>query len=572
MHDQTFQLDRVTLFAKTPNKIFLGHIGSSLVLIYLALPVLPQSVIMAWGLLEVIITPVLLYLLGQRAIKVVANKLPTKSLENQLDALIGFIGISWGLFLAFSLNPDNPAHFGMQMAIAAGASAASVKSLGIFRRAFYLYEIPFMTLVATRLFIIGGDHIWLGILVLVFMIMLSGYAKDTYDGLTDYFNVKLENLDLALKYKHAAIEAEKANRAKSLFLAQANHELRQPIHAIGLLTSCLREEETKPENIEILDNVDSALDSLANLFKSLLGITALDQGTISVRPSTFPIADLLAQTLRQYQEQATQNECSIALVHSGLWVQTDRALLASIVQNLLSNAIKYAPGRKILMGVRRTGPTLSIHVLDQGSGVALEKQDEIFQEFVRVENLHTKHVEGMGLGLSIVSRTAKLLGLHIEFLSELGRGTHVSVQNITHISAPKIQEMVIANSAIENTNLPTIAILDDNTHVARSTHTLLSKWGYDVVQLDASNLASTTASFSMLITDLQLNGSEDGILVAQKLAEMKNQDIPTLIISGALDEEAEKIAKNNGFWFLHKPVHSAELRSVLLTMAAANLR
>ncbi|MFT6659393.1 MAG: hypothetical protein ACJAZW_002569, partial [Maritalea sp.] len=178
----------------------MGHIGSSLVLIYLALPVLPQSVIMAWGLLEVIITPVLLYLLGQRAIKVVANKLPTKSLENQLDALIGFIGISWGLFLAFSLNPDNPAHFGMQMAIAAGASAASVKSLGIFRRAFYLYEIPFMTLVATRLFIIGGDHIWLGILVLVFMIMLSGYAKDTYDGLTDYFNVKLENLDLALKY------------------------------------------------------------------------------------------------------------------------------------------------------------------------------------------------------------------------------------------------------------------------------------------------------------------------------------------------------------------------------------
>lgn len=569
MHDQTFQLDRISLFAKTPNKIFLGHIGSSLVLIYLAWSVLPVGWIIAWGVLEVIVTPILLYYLGQRAVAVAQERKPMGALEHQLDALICFIGISWGIFLALSLNPDNPAHFGMQMAIAAGASAASVKSLGIFKRAFYLYEIPFMTLIAIKLFWIGGEHIWLGVLVLVFMVMLCGYAKDTYDGLTDYFNVKLENLDLALNYQKAALQAQKANQAKSMFLTQANHELRQPIHAIGLLTACLRDTETKPANIEIIANIENALSSLSNLFGSLLNITALDQGSIKPDIKQFPIADVLEQTVRQTQQQASQNDCHITLVHSSLWVETDPALLGSIVQNLMSNAIKYAAGKRILIGVRRKGETLTVQVLDCGPGIKSELQEDVFNEFVRISDPNNKHIEGMGLGLSIVLRTASLLNLGADLKSVPNHGTVLSISDIPIVPASKPTTISANNQKPNGSSLPRIGLLEDDEKVALSTTALLQRWGYGVERIFLDQSSQTHQSFDLLISDFNLSNTTNGIEFAVQLAKQRNAEIPTLVVSGTLDAKVQDAARQNGFWSLHKPVHPAELRSVLLTMGTS---
>lgn len=568
MHDPNFQLDRVALFAKTPSKIFIGHIASASVLIYLAWAVLPLHWIVAWGIIEIIITPLILLRWSKKAQHAVKNRIVENQLDKELTFLLCFIGFSWGIFLSASLNPDNPAHFGMQMAIAAGASAASVKSLGIFKNAFYLYEIPFMTLVTTRLFMIGGDQIMLGVLVLVFMVMLCGYARDTYNGLTDYFSIKLENLDLAEKYRIAAENAEEANAAKSLFLTQANHELRQPIHAIGLLSASLRDTKSKAETAEILNTIDSALDSLANLFKSLLGITALERGSVKPEFQKFALDDLLKQTVRQIQFQASEQNCEIRIVSTAKWVQTDRALLASVLQNLLTNAVKYSEGSKILIGARNHGSTVSLHVLDQGPGLEDAVHERIFKEFTRVTSNSTKHIEGMGLGLSIVSKTANLLGLRLGFQSAIGKGTHISVSGIELCKASELVASTGTPIVGSKRSLPVIGLIDDNTHVLQSTETLLNKWGYPIVRIDPTQTDSIAQKIEMLVTDYQIGQSKNGIELAAEISSGDTRDIPTLIISGTITEKIAETAKQRGHWSLDKPVKPAELRSVLLAMSA----
>lgn len=559
-----FQADRARLFARAPKKIFLGHIASVCVLIYLAYDVFALHWLVLWGAWEIFITTSALFFLGKQVENMEQNGLDLDQWQNRLYMLFAMVGLSWGTFIAFGLDVQNPAHFSMQMAIVAGASASASRSLGIFKFSFFYYEIPFAGFLAIRIFYLGGDFILLGALVIIFIIMMCGLANDTSEELSEYLATKLDNLDLAEKYKMAAKDAELANTAKTQFLAQANHDLRQPIHAIGLLTECLRDQKLNKEGRDILETIDTSVDDLSQLFKSLLNITSLESGVLKPQLSIFSLDEVLKQIIRQALPEAVERGCTLKVVSTSIWVKTDKTLLMSILQNLIFNAIKYAPNSKILIGARIHNSKVNVHVLDQGIGVPDGLKETIFDEFVRVNPHGPNRVEGLGLGLSIVSRTAQLLGLKVEFKSIERVGTHVSICEI-EMGTPQMTPVIGKLKFNKSTN-KRVLIIDDNKLVLEGMQRLIKKWGYDVeVQKPTAKFSK---SFDILLIDFDLNESINGIELAASLREKLKRKIPTAIISGTMNAQMEKLAKQEGHWTLQKPVAPMQLRSVLIAMSA----
>ena len=561
-----FQADRARLFARAPAKIFFGHIASACVLIYLASDVLALHWLVLWGAWEILVTPTMLYRLGKQVEGAEADAINLDQWQTKLHALFAIVGVSWGLFVSFGLDIQNPAHFSIQMAIVAGASAAAARSLGIFKLSFFYYEIPFTGFLAIRIFMLGGDFVLLGILVVIFMVMMCGLANDTSEELSEYLATKLENLDLAEKYRVAAKKADMANAAKTQFLAQANHDLRQPIHAISLLTECLRDQDLDADGQDVLDTIDLSVDNLSKLFKSLLSVTSLDAGRLKLDPTVFSLDEVLRQTMRQAMPEAIEHNSSITLVTNSIWVKSDRALLSSILQNLVFNAVKYAPGAKILLGARVKDGVASVHVLDQGIGVPNHLQDDIFQEFVRVNPHGPGRKDGLGLGLSIVTRTARLLDLQVEFQSTERLGTHVTINGL-QVSAPPIE---VKGNVARGRNFKKqnrkVLIIDDNQQVLKAMESLLVNWGYEVQS--KAPLAEFSADFDLLLMDYHLNIDKSGIDIAKEI-NLGGQ-VPTAIISGTITDRIETAAKQEGFWTLHKPVSPMQLRSVLLAMTASH--
>lgn len=558
-----FQPDRVRLFARALKKIYFGHIASAMILIHLAWDVLPIWVLGLWGFWEILVTPILLHLLGRQAKN--QEKIDLKRWQLLLHLLFLMVGISWGVFICLGLDMENSAHFSIQIAIVAGASAAANRSLGVFKFSFFYYEIPFAGLLALRLFMLGGDFVLLGGLVVIFIIMMCGLANDLSEGLSAYLATKSENLKLAQKFEAAAEEAQRANKAKSQFLAQANHDLRQPIHAIGLLTECLRDQRLNREGKEILDTIEMSIENFARLFKSLLNISSLDSGRLQPEITDFAIDDVIDQTLQQARPEANERGIDLRCVASNAWVRTDKALLSSMLQNLVFNAVKYAPNSKILIGVRRTKGTLGVHVLDQGIGVPKNKQQEIFEEFTRGNMPTPGGEEGFGLGLAIVSRLASLLNLGIKFNSELHIGTHVSIEGLEQ-SKPSASALSLVEPKAANPSPGefTVLVVDDSPTVLESMGTLLRKWGYQVeTRLPTDTLPD---SADLLLFDFNLETDRTGVELAQDYAAQIGRPIPTCIISGTMDPALEEQVAAFAFYLLHKPVPPMLLKSVLLTM------
>ena len=246
-------------------------------------------------------------------------------------------------------------------------------------------------------------------------------------------------VNILLGQARRATEAESAaNLAKSRFLAQASHDLRQPIHSISLFTACLRDADLGHEERQLVDSIDKSLHSVSQLFRSILDMYSLDGGKVVPRTQPVALEALLQDLVRQNAEAARWAGVRIQLrVPPQLHVQADPHLLSTMVQNILSNALKYAPGRPVLLGCRRRDGRIAIEVHDQGRGIPPQHLANVFDEFYRVRQVRDRDIEGVGLGLAIVKRLAQLMGLDIRIASRLGRGTSVAIEGLQGCEAPR---------------------------------------------------------------------------------------------------------------------------------------
>jgi signal transduction histidine kinase/CheY-like chemotaxis protein len=392
------------------------------------------------------------------------------------------------------------------------------------------------------------DHIYFGATLIVTTLMLPIYVS-----------ILISQLQTAYRAE------QEASLSKSKFLAQASHDLRQPIHAISLFTACLRDAGLERRELEMVDNIDRSLQSVSRLFKSLLDVSTLDSGKVVPKFENMAVADIIDDVVRQNSENGLRNGCRIRVVECSQRVITDRALLTTMLQNIVNNAIKYAPGGDILIGCRRQHGRISICVLDRGPGIAGTHQARVFDEFYQVRERGDRDVEGVGLGLSIVERLANLLSLQVKLRSEHGRGTNVTLSGIPVATVPapsKGRPPARSTASVEGLQ---ILLVEDDEAVLNATASLLRRWGCEVQAVPA--VPSRLVPCDLLITDFDLGGSVTGTDCIAQVRQLANWDVPVVVMSGHDASRVREDIADEHIPILSKPVRPAELRSVIMAAA-----
>lgn len=407
----------------------------------------------------------------------------------------------------------------------------------------------------------------MGVMVLLYTLILSMLTARmhrflaTNHNLTQSLNGKVAELTKAsAELVRARQEAEDANLSKSRFLAQASHDLRQPIHAIGLLTASLKDTRLNREQRRMVNSIESSVDSVTSLFGSLLDISRLDVGGVTPNPAPLDLGAFLAQVAAQNRELAARSQCSFTCVRSAAWVQTDGNLLFTMVQNVLGNAFKYAPGSRVLIGPRRIGGKIALQICDTGPGIGPSQIEAVFSEFYRLEPVETGGtVEGMGLGLAIVRGLGDLLGLDVRLTSVPDRGTSVVIAGLDAAAPAKGGSERKGRTHLLSGKR--ICLIDDDETVSKATAGLLERWGC-IVETGAG-ADEIAGACDAILADMQLANGASGLDAVAAIRRRTGNAVPAVILTGHSDAETmEKIAAAN-LSVLSKPVRPAELRAML---------
>lgn len=411
----------------------------------------------------------------------------------------------------------------------------------------------------------------LATLSLLVVLALSTYwQSQPYLGITVLFTTLMvpAYMQVLLRSSHRAAEAERAAiLAKTSFLAQASHDLRQPIHSISLFTACLRDGRLDGEQLRLVDNIDKSLQSVSRLFRSILDMYSLDSGHVEPRLENVALHTLLQQLVQQNCEAARWANVEVRLHARPLYVLGDPALLTTMVQNLLSNALKYAPGRRVLIGCRTRSRAVSIEVYDQGRGIGEEHQDKVFEEFYRVRQERDHDIEGVGLGLAIVRRLATLMTLRVRIRSVEGRGTLVAIDGLPQLATPptvppETPDQPTAPRLLEGLR---VCLIEDDANVLLATAALLEKWGCQVARF-TSLPEETAVDYDLLISDFDLGTEVSGADCIRELRARCGREVPALVVTGHEVERVQQALEGASIPVLAKPVHPAELRSLLVAL------
>ncbi|WCE07719.1 ATP-binding response regulator [Pseudomonas sp. JBR1] len=362
-------------------------------------------------------------------------------------------------------------------------------------------------------------------------------------------------------------ETQAANLAKARFLAQASHDLRQPIHSIGLFTACLRDGQLSADQGRLVDNIDRSLLGVEQLFRSLLDIYTLDQKQVSPRRTAVDLDTLFDDLIRQNAEAARWAGVEVRWRPCRLQVYSDPALLLTSLQNLLSNALKYAPGRPLLLAVRRRQGRLALVVYDQGPGIAAEHLPHLCEEFYRVREARDRDIEGVGLGLSIVQRIARLLDLELRIRSRPGHGTAVSLQGLPLAAVPPEPRVRAASGPQHLLAGWRVLLIEDDANVLLATATLLRSWGCEVTT--ATSIPTGAVACDLVITDFDLDRSASGADCIAYLNRLQGRRIPAVVVTGHDIPQVQQALGDPEIPVLAKPVRPAELRALLLAFRVA---
>ncbi|BCJ91884.1 histidine kinase [Terrihabitans soli] len=371
----------------------------------------------------------------------------------------------------------------------------------------------------------------------------------------------------------AKAEADSANYSKTRFLAAASHDILQPLNAARLYVSSLVERSDGSASRDLVANVDASLQSVEEIFSVLLDISRLDAGALTPDISIFKLGDVMRQLEVEFAPLAREKGLSLKIIHTQGWVRSDRRMLRRLLQNLVSNAIKYTQAGTVLMGVRRMGGRLRVEVWDTGLGIPASSQRVIFKEFQRLEP-GARVARGLGLGLSIVERVARILDHPLTLKSTPGKGSTFSVV----VPAAPAQRAVPTETAGLSPFAPSmlarthILCIDNEPAILDGMTQLLGGWGCKVTA--AASLADALVSLDsdgspdIIIADYHLDGG-DGLSTIRELRMRIGGEIPGIVVTADRGRAVRDGARAQDLEILHKPVRPAALRALLAQMRVA---
>ncbi len=347
-------------------------------------------------------------------------------------------------------------------------------------------------------------------------------------------------------------EAERASLAKSRFLAAASHDLRQPLHALSLFAADLRHEAVTPSQQRLAGQINDSVRGVSGLLDALLDISRLDVAGVTPQPEAFALDTVFRHLESAFARSAADKSLRLRCRPTRLCVDTDAALLERLLGNLLSNAIRYTPAGSVLLAARRRGSQVCIEVRDSGIGIAPEHQGAIFEEFFQVDNMAREAGQGLGLGLSIVSRLARILGSRIEVRSAPGRGAVFSL--LLPLAATPAAGAPTGAEGAEALPAARLLLLGEEEETLDGIAPLLAEWGHRYRRIGAGEALPDDASVAVAIC---------GQVAEARLRNLQQRGTALILLDPSAAPELP------GCHRLSRPLRPAKLRALLAQLLRA---
>ncbi|HVI51722.1 MAG TPA: ATP-binding protein [Candidatus Sulfotelmatobacter sp.] len=369
--------------------------------------------------------------------------------------------------------------------------------------------------------------------------------------------------------EQAIARADQANMAKSRFLASASHDLRQPVQSLMLFIALLETFSLDERARTVVRNLGNAVQALKSLLDGLLDISRLDAGVIEPNLVSFDLRPMLTSLSEEYSLSAARKGLSLGVASPALWLHSDPSLLERILRNLIENAIKYTDQGGVAIDCRVRDGMARLELRDTGIGIPEDQREMVFDEFHQLNNPERDRSKGLGLGLAIVRRLVKLLGVSLDMQSSLGKGTSFTLS----VPVGKQPALEPANEDTPLGRRGLALVIEDDEAVLAGLTLLLEHWGWRVLSgaepRDILHQLKPGEIPDLALSDYRLRDELTGIQALAEICDRLGTSIPTILLTGDTAPERMSEAVQSGFLMLHKPVTSdGLLRALRIVMAA----
>ncbi len=486
--------------------------------------------------------------------------------------LLGLLasGLAWGSAPLFLLPTDDLAMVCLMMLVLLGMGSGGIGPIVAYRPAILTWLCPLLLpLPALLLWHPGALHHALAIFSMAYLGVSLVFAFGQNELLLKALKAQFDNAELVTQLRHQMSLAAQADREKSRFVASASHDLRQPMHALGLFASALEKRLAGTSEQPLVGNLNRCIESLDRSFNAMLDISKLDAGVVEPQLQSFPIRDVFRRLHMHFAGQAEGAGLHLRFKPGGKLVTSDPQLLERILSNLIQNAIKYTREGGIVVVARTAGPDVNIEVWDTGIGIPDKELPLVFDEFYQLHNPERDRNRGLGMGLAIVKRLALLLNHPLTVASTIGKGTMV------RLSVPQTDLDALHGMNLEAETVPspignarTLLFIDDEENIRDSMCLLLNEWDYEVLVAGNINEACLLAAhhpepIHAVLSDLRLRNGEDGLQAINAIRHVLGYQIPAVLVTGDTSPDQVKRVHDSGHRVLFKPVLPKELFSML---------
>lgn len=360
------------------------------------------------------------------------------------------------------------------------------------------------------------------------------------------------------------------SKAKDSFLAAASHDLRQPLHALGLFLGAL-EKHVQPTGHHIMKKAQESSSALTKLLSSLLDLSRLDAGAVRVQRRSFNVGKLITRLEHEFQPTAVQRGITLQFDKKNCHIFSDRILIDRVLRNLIENALTHSHGETIKLDMAIHSGNVSITVRDDGIGIPENKRDDIFSEYFQIGNPERDRSKGLGIGLAIVKRLSELLELDLRLISGKGTGCAFTI-NVPQSTANSVTSVAVENANPAATPNIVIGIIEDAQEVRDGMELMLDSKGYTTLIADSATsllkvLKQTNQCPDVLVSDYRLRHGTTGDVAIKAVMDQLGRDIPSVIITGDTSPKRVKELTGSGHKLMHKPVEPQDLLSMIEGLA-----
>ena len=478
-------------------------------------------------------------------------------------------GLVWGAWPLMFYSNFSAEYLFLVSTLFAGMVAVNAVSTSIYLPAFFAFSTPLLLpLIVSHLFSGRDSLAVVGVLLIMFMIINIILIVRASRQNREFLASQLANQQLLESLAAEKQIAERAMVAKSRFLAAASHDLRQPLHAMGLFLGALRNREDDPQKMGIIEDMSKSADALNDLFNSLLDVSRLDAEIIEFNPAHAPASRMFDALRAQFAQQASEKGIEVRIRACDHVLYCDVILLERVLRNLFANAVQYTGSGYISLYCEDRGNNSKVVTLeDTGIGIPAEFSEDVFSEYYQLNNPARDKNKGLGLGLSIVSRLCELMDIPLEMESKEGVGTVFRLV----VPAGSSGNIVPYGQAVTGMAAAAgrcVLVIDDELPVLQSMRHMLEGWDCDVLLAESARdalkiLALSNADPDIIISDYRLAENLNGVDAVAAVRESVDRCIPAIVVTGDTSPERLKEVKETGLQLLHKPVRPDELTAVM---------